>query len=66
MQNSIDSYKWQWDQPVSLSTTYSCLKTSHTLKADKHEQLQPQVEEVKRMLAALIRKIDAERTMNRD
>jgi len=35
------------------------------LKTDKYEQIQPQVEEVKRMLAALIRKVDSERSMNK-
>jgi four helix bundle protein len=31
------------------------------LKLDSHQRLQPQVEEVKRMLASLIRKVDSER-----
>ena len=34
------------------------------LKADHHEQIQSQVEEVKRMLASLIRKVDSERNMS--
>jgi four helix bundle protein len=35
------------------------------LKIDSYEHIQPQVEEVKRMLAALIRKVDSERSMNK-
>lgn len=35
------------------------------LKTDSYEHIQPQVEEVKRMLAALIRKVDSERSMNK-
>jgi four helix bundle protein len=31
------------------------------LKVEDHQRLQPQVEEVKRMLASLIRKVDSER-----
>jgi len=31
------------------------------LKAEDHQRMQPQVEEVKRMLASLIRKVDSER-----
>jgi four helix bundle protein len=31
------------------------------LKVENHQRLQPQVEEVKRMLASLIRKVDSER-----
>jgi len=40
-------------------------KDLNYLKADSYERLQPQVEEVKRMLAALIRKVDSERSMNK-
>ncbi|HVG91262.1 MAG TPA: four helix bundle protein [Alphaproteobacteria bacterium] len=31
------------------------------LKPENHQRMQPQVEEVKRMLASLIRKVDSER-----
>jgi len=31
------------------------------LKAEDHQRMKPQVEEVKRMLASLIRKVDSER-----
>ena len=40
-------------------------KDLNYLKADSYERMQPRVEEVKRMLAALIRKVDSERSMNK-
>jgi four helix bundle protein len=35
------------------------------LTLENYQKMQPQIEEVKRMLAALIRKVDAERNMNK-
>jgi four helix bundle protein len=40
-------------------------KDLNYLKTDAYERMQPRVEEVKRMLAALIRKVDSERSMNK-
>jgi four helix bundle protein len=40
-------------------------KDLNYLKTNAYERMQPRVEEVKRMLAALIRKVDSERSMNK-
>jgi len=61
MVNFIDFFRWQWVQRVNWRTTVSSPRILHFMDVEMHNRVQAKVIEVKKMLASLIRKIDAER-----
>lgn len=59
--NFTASYKLQMGSASELEYHLLLSKDLNYLKDEAHRKVQAQVEEVKRMLASLIRKVDSER-----
>jgi four helix bundle protein len=54
-------YRWRWDPPGELEYHFLLSRDLHFLNDATYDRVQIKVVEVKRMLAGLIRKVDAER-----